>query len=48
MNELDRQGKMRAFIALLDEAIAIGEELNKRIDELDLFLEQRYPHRKAA
>lgn len=39
MIELDRMRKIEEFIALLDEAIKIGNELNAELDEITAYLE---------
>ena len=42
------QAKRKAYIALLDQAIEIGEALGREFDKLENFLEERFPDAKAA
>jgi hypothetical protein len=43
-----KQAKMRAYIALLDQAIAMAEDLECQINDMGRLLEERFPEAKAA
>ena len=42
------QTKRREYIALLDQAITIAEELKSQMDCIDHILEEKFPARLAA
>lgn len=42
------QIKRRNYITLLDQALAIAEELQKGLDAMDQILEEKFPSRLAA
>lgn len=43
-----KQAKMRAYIALLDQAIAMAEGLEGQINDIGQLLAERFPEAKAA
>jgi hypothetical protein len=46
--DFEKQKRMREFIALLDQAIEMGKDLNRQIDAIGEILEEKYPEKLAA